>query len=100
MFGALGAVRRSSLSEVKRSELALDVGGEDLVGRRSCTASRIRATMPLVIAALLSARKCSRRRRRHRIDPDRCRAAADLGRVGLERVGHRLELPPRSISSR
>ena len=59
---------------------------------RSCTASRIRATMPLVIAALLSARKWSRPSRlRHRIDPDRGRAAAHQGRVGLERVRHRLE---------
>ena len=29
---------------------------------------------------------------RGRIDPHRCRAAADLGGVGLERVRHRLEL--------
>ena len=48
--------------------------------------------MPLVIAALLSARKCEPAvGLRHRIDPDRRRAAAHQGRVGLERVGHRLE---------
>ena len=51
--------------------------------------------MPLVIAALLSARKCSRPSSvRVRIDPHRGGAAADLGRLGLERVGHGLELAP------
>ena len=74
------------------SRAAMSVCATSAAGR-SWTAARTRATMPLVIAALLSARKCSRAVvGGRRIDPDRGRAAADLGRVGLERVGHRIEL--------
>src|SRR5882757_7154633 len=47
----------SWLRNAKRSSAASMSSATISAGMRSCTASRIRATMPLVIAALLSARK-------------------------------------------
>ena len=60
----------------------------------SWTALSTSATMPLVIAALLSARKCRRPSLFGRIDPHRGRAAAHFGRICLQRLGHRFELTP------